>query len=163
MSAAARQRSALALRAARAADVPTLLALEDKVFATDRISRRSLRRFIDLANAAFIVGDSDGAVSGYALVLFRPRSEYARLYSIAVDPRLGGRGIGWTLLAAAERAAAARGCVAMRLEVNARNTRAVRLYERSGYRQFALCPGYYQDGGTALRFEKRLQVDVTKL
>jgi Peptidase_C39 like family/Acetyltransferase (GNAT) family len=60
------------------------------------------------------------------------------------------------LLAAAEAAAAARGCRAIRLEVHVRNHAAISRYRKSGYREFARIPRYYDDGGDALRFEKRL-------
>ena len=80
----------------------------------------------------------------------------ARLYSIAVAPQMGGRGVGAMLLAAAEAAALARDCRAMRLEVHETNHAAISRYRKSGYREFGRHARYYEDGGDALRFEKRL-------
>ena len=95
-------------------------------------------------------------LAGNAIVLFRPRSVIARLYSIAVAPAMSGRGVGTMLLAAAEAAALARGCRAIRLEVHVTNHAAIARYRKSGYREFGRLRRYYEDGGDALRFEKRL-------
>ena len=145
------------LRAGIAADLDALLALENFVFATDRCSRRSFRRFLVSPLASVIVAECGGRLAGYALVLFRPNSAVGRLYSIAVAPEETGRGIGGRLLAAAEERALARGCMILRLEVHARNVAAIRLYDKAGYRRFGRYAGYYGDGGDALRYEKLLQ------
>jgi ribosomal protein S18 acetylase RimI-like enzyme len=144
------------VRNAERGDTDALIDLEQRVFATDRLSRRSLRRFLQSPTAEVIVIECGDQLAGTAIVLFRPRSLIARLYSIAVAPQMGGRGVGPMLLAAAEAAAAARGCRTIRLEVHVRNHAAISRYRKSGYREFARIPRYYDDGGDALRFEKRL-------
>jgi ribosomal protein S18 acetylase RimI-like enzyme len=148
---------AIRVRTAEPADLDALLALEQQVFATDRLSRRSFRRFIRSSKAELIVAAEADKLVGYGLVLFRPGSAVARLYSIAVSAPAGGRGIGPALIAAAEEAALARDCVWMRLEVHERNSRAIARYRQTGYREFGRFAKYYEDGGDALRFEKRLQ------
>jgi ribosomal protein S18 acetylase RimI-like enzyme len=120
------------------------------------LSRRSFRRFLVSPSATFLVAEEDGKVAGYALVLYPPRSKLARLYSIAVAPGSGQRGVGPLLLAAAEEAARRRRRRAMRLEVHEHNTRAIARYEKSGYRLFGRHRDYYDDHGDALRFEKPL-------
>ena len=147
---------AVRLRQAEEADLDALDGLEHRVFATDHLSRRSLRHFLRSPAAAVIVAEHDGDLAGTAIVLFRPRSSVARLYSIAVAPHLGGRGVGPMLLAAAEAAAVERGCGAIRLEVHETNAAAISRYRKSGYRQFGRHARYYEDGGDALRFEKPL-------
>ena len=89
-------------------------------------------------------------------MLFRPRSRVARLYSIAVAPDMGGRGLGPILIEAAEAAAIERDCRVIRLEVHEGNAAAIARYRKSGYREFGRHVRYYEDGGDALRFEKRL-------
>ena len=74
------------------------------------------------------------------------------LFSLARDSH--ARGAGRALLAAAERAAVQRGCVALRLEVRETNLRAIEIYERAGYRRIGREENYYEDGAPALRFEK---------
>lgn len=148
--------AAIHVRKAERADLDALIELEHRVFATDRLSRRSLRRFMQSQTAEVIVAEHGHRLAGTAIVLFRPRSPVARLYSIAVGPQMGGRGVGPMLLAAAEAAAVARGCRAIRLEVHVTNHAAISRYRKSGYREFGRIRGYYDDGGDALRFEKRL-------
>jgi len=144
------------LRRGRLRDVPALIALERAVFTTDVVSRRSFRRFVASSHASLLIAEAEGQFAGYVLVLYPPRSKLARLYSIAVAPHIGGRGIGPLLLAAAERTARRRGRRAMRLEVQEHNTRAIARYEKSGYRLFGRQHAYYDNGDDALRFEKPL-------
>jgi ribosomal protein S18 acetylase RimI-like enzyme len=153
---AARSGPAAKLRRARISDLDALVGLEQTVFTTDILSRRSFRRFLTVSTAILLVAESGGELAGYALVLFRPRSKFARLYSIAVAPHIGRRGIGTLLLAAAEEAARHRGRRVMRLEVHAHNTRAIARYEKTGYRLFARYRAYYDDRADALRFDKTL-------
>lgn len=146
---------ALVLRPARAADLDALVALEAVAFATDRLSRRSLRRFAG-RSPIMLVALHEQRLLGYALVLVRAGSDLARLYSLAVDPTARRGGIGAALLAAAEQAARARCCRRMRLEAAERNAAALRLYRRRGYREIARLAAYYRDGRTAIRLEKTL-------
>jgi ribosomal protein S18 acetylase RimI-like enzyme len=151
------------VRSGRASDLNALLALESKVFATDRMSRRSARQFLLSPRATVLVAEVGHDLCGAAVVLFRHASDIARLYSIAVDPAVAANGIGRTLLSAAEETATARDCQYLRLEVHANNTRAIDCYRKAGYREFGRHKKYYQENGDALRFEKRLAVPVASL
>ena len=144
------------LRRGHLRDLDALLALEQAVFNTDLLSRRSFRHFLAASSATVIVAEESGKLAGYALVLYPPASKLARLYSIAVAPHIGRRGVGPLLLAAAEDAARRRGRRTMRLEVHEHNDRAITRYEKSGYRPFGRHRDYYDDHGDALRFEKPL-------
>lgn len=148
------------IRTARADDVDALCAIENAVFEGDRISRRSFRQLIDHETAQALVAESNGSVAGYAMVLFRKGSGVARLYSFAIAPDFGGKGIGRSLLDAAEHVAYEHGRMMLRLEVREDNARAIRLYEQNGYRKIGQEPDYYEDGMTALRYEKTLRGDV---
>src|SRR5262245_14433163 len=151
------------VRPAQASDLAALTALENRVFATDRVSRRSFGRLLATGNATMLVAEAGGQLAGYALVLFRDRTGIARLYSIAVAPEFAGRGIGANLVAAVEQAALARGAGRLRLEVNEANDRAVVLYRRLGYTEFGRHTHYYEDASNALRFEKRLVPNSPRL
>lgn len=144
------------VRPARRADLDALMELEQRVFATDRMSRHSLRRLLTSPTARVIVADTGRRLAGAAVVLFRTYTAVARLYSIAVAPQMSGKGVAVALLAAAERAAGARKCRCMRLEVHEANAAAISRYGKTGYRQFGRYAAYYEDGGDALRFEKPL-------
>jgi ribosomal protein S18 acetylase RimI-like enzyme len=142
------------IRPARAGDIDALAAVERAEFPTDRISRKSFARLIRSPSAAVLAAGEPAC--GYCVVLFRKGARAARLYSIAVARVEGGGGVGRALLEAAERAAASRGCDAMRLEVREDNLRARKLYERNGYTRFARIGDYYADGSPALRYQKPL-------
>jgi ribosomal protein S18 acetylase RimI-like enzyme len=144
------------LRRGRMTDLDALRVLEQAVFTTDILSRRSFRHFLASRGATLIVAENANRLAGYVLALYPPGSKLARLYSIAVAPHIGRRGVGTLLLAAAERAARRRGRTTMRLEVHDHNSRAIAHYEKSGYRLFGRHRNYYDDHGDALRFEKAL-------
>ena len=148
------------IRTARASDVDALLAIENAVFETDRISRRSFRQMIERETAETLVAESRGALAGYVMILFRKGSGVARLYSIAIAPDFASQGIGRLLLKAAENTAFRHRRMMLRLEVREDNPRAIRIYEQNGYRMIGREPDYYEDGSPALRYEKTLRGDV---
>ena len=79
----------------------------------------------------------DGTYVGVLWVgLTHPRgaSDCAFIYDIEIDEAHRGAGYGRALLAAAEDAVRAHGVGAVELNVFGDNTRAIRLYETSGYR-----------------------------
>jgi len=149
------------VRPATQDDLDAILALELAVFATDRLSRRSLRAFIANPLQPLLVATFEAGLAGYALIALRKRSDVARLYSIAVDRSHGRRGVGRALMAACERYAAAHSRRALRLEVRHDNEAAIALYRSLGYREFGHYDNYYADGAKALRFEKDLQADAS--
>jgi [ribosomal protein S18]-alanine N-acetyltransferase len=144
------------IRDGMSADLEALYNLENRIFETDRMSRRALRRLLASPSAVVLVAQSDGDIAGVAIVVFRANSRIARLYSIGVAPQYTGRGIARALLTAAETAARARRSTALRLEVHEKNSAAIKLYRKSGYYEFGRHHQYYQDSGHALRFEKKL-------
>jgi [ribosomal protein S18]-alanine N-acetyltransferase len=156
MRTARQARSPAHIRRSRPADLDALWDLESRVFATDRMSRRSLRHLLASPSAVILVAQAGGAVAGSAVVLFRANSRIARLYSVAVAPAHSGRGIASALIAAAERAARGRGCGSLRLEVHEKNRAAIAVYRKAGFHEFGRHHRYYADKGHALRFAKPL-------
>jgi [ribosomal protein S18]-alanine N-acetyltransferase len=148
------------LRSAVATDVDALLDLERASFSGDRLSRRQLRHLLSgRAHGECLVWAEEGDVLGAVVVLYRSNSRRARVYSIAVAPAARGRGVGRQLLAAAERAARARGCHALRAEIRHDNPASVALFSAASYRCFGERPGYYEDGMHAWRYCKELKTD----
>ena len=154
-----------AIRLARGEDLDRLLALENRCFEHDRLSRRSFRHFLTSDTASCMVAERAGELLGYALVLFHGRTALARLYSMAVAPEHQGQGLGRDLLEAAEAAALDSGAAVMRLEVHPLNFAAIALYRRAGYLEFGVYRGFYEDESDALRMQHvlvpRLQPDVS--
>ncbi|AVJ22576.1 ribosomal-protein-alanine acetyltransferase [Pseudomonas cedrina] len=147
---------ALFFRVATLDDMSDLVALEQQCFSSDRLSPRSVRWMISRANGQLWVAQQHGQLLGYALVLFRRGTRFARLYSLAIAEHARGLGLGKQLLAHIETRALEKGCAYLRLEVRTDNPGALALYERNGYRRFAVVDDYYQDHSDALRLEKTL-------
>lgn len=145
-----------AVRPAIAADLDGLVRLEEAAFATDRLDRRAFRHAIASPTILALAAGPSDSLAGYVLVQVRRNSRLGRLTSIAVAPDAAGRGLGRTMLAAAETAARETGCDRLRLEVRADNEPARRLYERAGYGRFATVDDYYEDGTAAWRYERAL-------
>lgn len=150
-------RSGIRVRLAAPADLDALLALEQASFSGDRMRRAQFRRHLLSDSALVLVAEAGGSdLLGSALVLFRRGSRTARLYSIARRIEARGTGVGAVLVAAVERAARARGCTRLRLEVRLDNAAARKLYQRLGFVAVADLPAYYEDASDGLRYEKTL-------
>lgn len=146
--------SAIHIRQARDSDLNALVELEQISFTTDRLSRRSFRRWMVAQNCAFLVAESDGKLVGYSLILFLRGTILARLYSIAIDPERRGAGIARLLILEGEKIAEEQGLLFLRLEVKIDNQAAIRLYESMGYQPFGIFRNYYEDNNDALRMQK---------
>lgn len=144
------------MRTATMADLDALVAVEERCFSTDQLSRRNFAWMICRGHSVLWVAVAGDVLAGYVLVLFRTGTSLGRIYSLAVNPDFRGQRIGDALLQAAESAARAAGCAGMRLEVRPDNAAAIRLYEKHGYRQFGVYRQFYEDGTDALRFGKRI-------
>ena len=156
MRTAVTAKSSVSVRRSRPTDLDRLSELEIQVFSINRMSRRSLRWLLASPSAEVLIAEASAEFAGAAVVLFRANSKIARLYSLAVVPRLSGRGIGSALIAAVEKAARSRKCRFVRLEVHEKNHGAIVCYRKAGYQQFDRHHEYYEDKGHALRFEKRI-------
>lgn len=144
------------LRRATTADIPAIMAIEARCFRSDRASAPALRRLMRSSSSAVFVASVGGEVAGYIGLLTRADSDCARIYAVALRADVRGRGIGLALMRRAERTARSRGAMRMRLEVRVSNRRARGLYRALGYESLKPLPGYYGDGGDALRMEKLL-------
>jgi ribosomal protein S18 acetylase RimI-like enzyme len=144
------------IRKATLNDLEALVALENRSFTTDRLSRRSFRHLLTKANGVTLIDELEGRLAGYATVLFNLGTSLARLYSIAVDSEFRGQGVGQRLVMASEQAARDGDSVVLRLEVRSDNTASLALFRRMDYREFGHYDDYYEDHMDALRFEKEL-------
>lgn len=175
--------SSVRIRRGRPGDLGALMALEAH-FPSDRLSARSLRRFLAAPRTPVLVAVGAGAdlaagpdrscvggaqqlqhsqaaagtqvIIGNLVLLLRAGSRKARVYSLVVSPSARGRGVGDSLVQAAEQAARHAGCVQIGLEVRADNTAALALYQRRGYTRVRGLPGYYDDGADGIGLARRL-------
>lgn len=148
--------SEVRVRVATLADAAAMLQLET-LFPSDRMSVRSIRRFIAAPGARVLVAVRGTDLLGNLVLLLRANSRKARIYSVVVSPQAQGLGIGNRLVEAAERAAKREGRSAVTLEVRGDNTAAQALYAKRGYVEERRLPAYYDDGADGLRLSRDLR------
>jgi len=144
------------IRPASLADLDALVGIEQRCFESDRITRRQWRYMLTKAHADILVAEGETGMQGYVLVLYNGATSVARLYSIAIDTRARGTGLGKQLVQAAEQSAREQARAYLRLEIRQDNTPSLRMFEGLGYRRFGVLDDYYEDHMQALRFQKSL-------
>ena len=133
------------IRPALPADVPALLALVRRYWEFEGIEgfdalrvELTLQRLLatPALGAAWVAG-AGGTLAGYLIAVHVLSIEHqglmAEIDEFFVLPQARAQGIGAQLLAAAERALAARGCVRLQLQLGVGNAAARAFYERRGY------------------------------
>ena len=111
------------------------------------------------ANEALLRGDlfvlcEDGIVRGAAIInqvqvdvyngapweFEESDNQVCVLHTLVIDPQASGRGLGTHFVAFYENWAKKHGCPELRMDTNARNMSARRLYKRLGYREIGIVP-----------------------
>lgn len=134
-------------RVATAADLDAIVALERVIFPDDAWPRDKLEDDLRSPFAHFLVTQSDGAISGYAIAQHLPGNDVADIQNIAVVEEHRGEGLGAILLDALVAWSESRHASAVMLEVRADNDAAQALYASRGFETIATRPGYYQPAG----------------
>tara|TARA_R110001592_G_scaffold270885_1_gene537379 strand:- start:30 stop:1139 length:1110 start_codon:yes stop_codon:yes gene_type:complete len=150
-------------RLANKDDLNALVDLENACFQTDKLSPRSMKRWIQSEHAVLLLAEESGQVLGYGLVWCHRGTRLARLYSLAVSPLMRGKGLAKELLIQLELHTAKKGRLYMRLEVSKSNQPAISLYEQLGYRIFGEYSDYYDDHMDALRMQKQIRHSKVEL
>lgn len=128
----------------RVRDLDAVLAIERVSFPTPWSRYAYLSELLENDQAHYVVArTSDGKVAGY-LGMWMIVDE-GHITTIAVHPAYRGRGVGRQLLAAAEIIARAHGGARLTLEVRVSNYIAHGLYQKFGYVDVGIRPGYYRD------------------
>jgi ribosomal protein S18 acetylase RimI-like enzyme len=139
-------RTALTVRAADAADIPAIVRLVNRAYAVEEFFIRGPRTdeaeiAALMTKGSFLVldhEDSDGELAASVYV----KSEGTRGYFglLAVDDTQQGAGLGRRLVSIAEALCAARGCVAMDLQVVNLRTELRPWYRSLGYQEHGIAP-----------------------
>lgn len=145
-------------------DLQALVELESHCFEQDKLSKRSFQHWIKASHGILLVAErqlrtekqNKSQLVGYGLVWCHKGTRLARLYSLAVNPQYRGQNIASDILVKLEGETLTRNHYFLRLEVAKNNTKAISLYERSGYRVFGEYSDYYEDHTDAYRMQKQL-------
>ncbi len=89
-----------------------------------------------------------------------PEDQVMVLHTLVVDPDCAGKGDGSEFVAFYEKYAGEHGCPYLRMDTNAKNQTARRLYHRLGYREVGIVPCVFNgiSGVQLVCLEKRLTV-----
>ena len=145
------------IRAAVAADLPAIIALQARCFPTPLPAAHLQRELLINPLAEFLVAEANAAETGFD----EPRAptsivgylsvwwvvEEAHVSAIAVDPEWRRRGVARALMRALVERALARDIGTLTLEVREGNHAARRLYAALGLREVGRRRGYYADTG----------------
>ena len=101
--------SNLVIRKALSSDLNALIDVENACFNNDKLSPRSLKRWLSAKHGILLVAQNGEQVCGYGLVWCHKGTRLARLYSLAVKPTMQGKGIAKALLTSLEKETCERG------------------------------------------------------
>lgn len=90
-----------------------------------------------------------------------PPEQVLVLHTLVVDPAVAGHGYGTQFVRFYARRARALGCTVLRIDTNAKNAAARRLYARLGFREAAIVPCTFNGiaGVELVCLEKRLDAE----
>jgi len=132
-----------ALRTAGPADAGAITAVINAAYQVerffidgDRTSEDEVRRY--MAKGAFLIADEDGRPAG--CVYTEQRGDRGYFGLLAVDPAQHGKGLGRTLVEAAEERLRRAGCIAMDISVVDLRTELPPFYRRLGYVETGTAP-----------------------
>lgn len=154
------------IRRGKPEDIPAVAAIYDRILAEEEAGRasvgwvRGVYPTRETAQAALEAGElfvleRDGTVMAAARINQEQVPEYANarwavpdapekeimvLHTLVVDPLQGGRGCGTEFVRFYEDYALSRGCRYLRMDTNAKNAAARRLYAGLGYWEAGIVP-----------------------
>ncbi|WP_194397549.1 ribosomal protein S18-alanine N-acetyltransferase [Microbacterium atlanticum] len=134
----------MTLRAATAADLGAIMALERASFPRDAWSEAMMREELDSPHGWYVVDEEAGRLVGYAGLRAVRNAKDADVQTITIAEASRGRGRGRTLLRALLDEAGRRGVEDVFLEVRADNPVAQALYTSEGFLEIGRKPRYYQ-------------------
>ena len=121
-------------------DLAEVVALEESVYPHPW----SMGNFVDSLSSnyeAWVLRDQGGDLLGYFLLM--AIVDEAHLLNVAVSAERQGQGLGCLLLNQAVACARGLGMTSVLLEVRPSNERALKIYERYGFKQSGRRKGYY--------------------
>lgn len=131
-------------RAATAADVEAIMALETSIFPDDAWSTEQMLQGVTSPYGHYVVVEKDGAIIAYAGAFHLPNDDVADIHTIGVAAGARGNGVGAELFDDLVAWAKRDGAKRILLEVRADNLVAQNLYQSRGFQTIAIRERYYQ-------------------
>lgn len=139
------------IREALPRDLSPALQLDRESFGMDSWTLLDYFGVFSMRSVKKFTAEVNGQFAGFAAMEYDPHQRAACLMTLAVSPEYRNRGIGAALLKKCEEAFPGKNFF---LNVDTANESAIRLYERSGYRQTGIERSYYMNGHDALIMKK---------
>jgi ribosomal-protein-alanine N-acetyltransferase len=150
------RQSDVRLRAYRSEDFPILYEIDQACFPPGvSYSRGELARFLAQRDCRAWIAEAGGRIVGF-LIVERGGPTYAHIITIDVRAEWRCRGVGRTLMDAAEEWARDQRLAVMYLETAEDNLAAQQFYESRGYTKVDHINGYYANGRAAWLMVKNL-------
>ena len=144
------------IREAGLADIAAMIDIDRRCFAPGvAYDAETFLFYLMDPDAIKLVAEVGGRVAGFIILDARP-GKTGNLVTIDVAPESQGGGIGARLMDEMEKIAGGLGLRSVVLQVAASNERAIRFYERRGYRKTRDLENYYQDGSGAWEMIREL-------
>jgi len=137
----------LVIRRFRTEDLPQVVNLVQSVFRESYEIPMYMNLFGNWPDGFQVVAREGQVVAFLLGMISGPRQ--VRVLLLAVQPQYWGQGLGTQLLWTFMRSALALPADSVSLEVRVSNTRALSFYNRLGFSQSGVIPGYYKDGESA--------------
>ena len=142
-------RPKLVIRPMTAKDIPAVAEMEKALFRSPWPEKSFEYEVASNPHSYQLVAEHDEEVIGYLVAWFL--IDELQIATIGVKPEWQGKGIGTLLMIAAIEWALAKGASSITLEVRPSNIRAIKLYEKLGFRVVGRREHYYRpDGEDAL-------------
>lgn len=158
------------IRPALPGELERILEIERASFGREAYDRNLFAYYMDKCGSLFLVAarrpargskaQPRGKFCGYLIACLRGTrlGASAELVSVAVDPAARGRGAASALLESLLRRLGRRGAGRLNLVVRATNGPARAFYEKYGFRQVRIVPGYYEDGGDGIAMSRLVRL-----
>lgn len=148
------------IRDAVAADVETVVELEEDLFGAESWDSETLLDDLERAGRRFVVFVDDFEVVGYAITMLG--GDITDLARIGVHPSRQREGIAAAMLDHVIDAAREDGADRMLLEVSAVNPEALAFYAASDFERIDTRPRYYKDGSDAIVMRRSLATSTDR-
>ena len=127
------------------ADADKVYKIENESFFEPWTKKRLIKEFEDNSFLKHIVFEKDGEVVGFYII--STIADLVEIFTIAVDSRYRGEGIGSQLLDHLIKYAEEVGASEIWLEASTKNIAAINLYQKYGFKIQTIRKNYYQKTG----------------
>lgn len=131
------------LREAQEKDLEAIACIEAQSIQGDFWKLNDFRSCMNNKSSLLMVAEADGNIAGYEA--FYVAADEAELPTIAVSPEYRGRGLASLMLLEGMTLVKAAGAVNLFLEVRESNVPALKLYDRTGFKEVGRRKAFYVD------------------